>query len=191
MKKFYLDFETASRVDLKAVGTVRYAAHGSTYAQCLGWSLNGAIGVIREAALRIGAPLLQWLVDLANDPDVVFIAHNSFFDRHVWRQYRHLKLGYPDVPIERWRCTMVKSLGFGLPGALSKAAKMLHLDTQKDLDGQANMLMLCRPMKAVKGTKGLPPFYTEETHPELFAKHYTYCEYDIRRSEERRVGKEC
>lgn len=203
MRKFYADFETASAIDLLKVGTVRYASHSSTFVQCLGFTMLGTDydeprmeGVFTQKEIESKTSKTRtFLTDIANDPDVVIVAHNAFFDRNIWHYVMHKKLGYPDIPIERWRCTMAKCYKYSLPGSLSKAALALELETQKDLVGQQSMLLLCRPHKTPTyscdthlapfskpccDNSYLVEFHTPAHFPTLFEKHYKYCLDDVR-----------
>lgn len=195
MEYFFLDFETGSKKDLTKVGAVRYASDRSTYVQCMGFSIRGEFGLMTQQEIERRD---KNLVSIASNPNVIFVAHNAFFDRMIWYHIMHKRLGYPDVPLERWRCTMAKAFSHGLPGNLKMAGRILMLENQKDLEGQASMLELCRPLKTklykcfVHGYFGgnkkpcecaikvefHDPHYPP--HAAKFEKHYDYCIQDVR-----------
>lgn len=200
MRKLYLDSETASRADLTDVDTVRYAKHRSTYVQVWGYAMDGGLGRFPDQGwftqhdIEHDPEVRKALTDAANDNDVVFVAHNAFFDRLIWKYHMHKRLGYPDVPIERWRCTMAKAFKYGLPGRLKMLAQFLELETQKDMEGHTSMLALSRPLKKPVYSCHLHmqphnkpccehavkyDFHTPQHYPQLFAKHYSYCLTDV------------
>src|ERR1700723_2001841 len=161
--KIYLDFETRSLADLKAVGAAKYAADPSTDVVCVGAAEK------KEPAMlwKPGGQLFSW----ANDPKNIFISH-GIFDQFIWQSVMVKKYGYPEITIERWRCTMAKCYAHGLSGSLKEAAIALKLPIQKDMEGRDNMLSLSKPRK--NGT-----FWTPQDKPEAFEKLYEYCKTDV------------
>lgn len=154
MSKVWLDDETFSPVPITN-GTHRYA--------------EGAEVMIRALALDDGAVQIRdltpggryWtLIDgdiepsrcgltddlnaaLEDDPTEVW-AHNSHFDRTV---ERHAGL---QIPLHRWRDTMVQAMCHGLPGGLGALADIvlkLPADKQKDKEGKALIRLFCMPQK--------------------------------------------
>lgn len=134
--KLIIDFETANTagIDLKEVGADVYASHPATKVICL--------CVMRED----GEPLLTWmpdtyeecyqqLDDLAADPGVIFEAHNAAFEQMIWQRIMVERHSFEPIPISRWACSMARSFAHGMPGALEKVAKALHLGEQKDMKG--------------------------------------------------------
>lgn len=201
MPEAYIDFETCSRADLPAVDTVRYAKHRSTFIHCVGLyfepeDVNKKIQrVFNRYDLESKTSLCrQLLTALAEDDDVTFVAHNVFFDRMIWKHVMHKKLGYPDIPLHRWRCTMAKAYKYGLPGSLHRAAVALELVSQKDMEGKQGMLRLAKPLKKKvyscpihKAPVSKPccgnsvefEFHTPEHFPTDFGRLYSYCIQDV------------
>lgn len=77
------------------------------------------------------------------DDDVLLYFHNSSFDRTV---ERHAGL---QIPLHRWRDTMVQALAHSLPGSLGALCEVLRVDTDKAKDkaGKALIQLFCRPIK--------------------------------------------
>lgn len=69
-------------------------------------------------------------------------AHNSHFDRTV---ERHAGL---QIPLHRWRDTMVQALAHSLPGSLGALCEVLRVDTDKAKDkaGKALINLFCKPI---------------------------------------------
>jgi len=183
MTKIFLDFETRSRVDLRKCGMYRYAEDPSTEVLCL------AVKVEDEAP-RLWAPEeFAHYADqgeigknILTDMDVVeivngdneFHAHNAAFERCHWREIMEDRHGFPEIPLERWRCTAAKAAAMALPRSLDAAGDALGLEVRKDKEGQAVMLRLCKPLG--RNRKNAGKF---ESDPELFYKLFAYCLQDV------------
>ena len=119
----YLDFETASDLDLDVVGAHRYAAHPSTFIHCMGWRrgpmravwhpVDGRWPVLLEDALKFGT----------------VYAHNAGFDRLIMQHCVPDSLAKPSF--SQWRCTAALARSAGLPGKLAEAAEALQLPMRK------------------------------------------------------------
>lgn len=172
MNKIYLDFETRSLADLKVVGAAKYAADPSTDVLCIGAMLEekqDSFIVVPEELKKSGKAFT--LSKLTHDSHTIFISH-GIFDQFIWKEIMVKKYGYPEIPIERWRCTMAKCYAHGLSGSLKEAAIALNLPIQKDMEGRDTMLSLSKPRK--NGT-----FWKPEDKPEAFEKLYAYCKTDV------------
>jgi DNA polymerase len=144
--KICLDFETASNCDLSEAGAWRYAEDPTTEILCLAW--------VRGEHVWVWIPgqndhLLIMLRGLAENPDVIFEAHNAAFEQAIWHFIMVGQLGMPPVPIERWDCTMARCAYTGAPMALDMAAQVLGVDEQKDKIGRKLTLSLSKPMTMV------------------------------------------
>jgi DNA polymerase len=120
MSKFVIiDVETRSEIDLRKVGAWRYATHPSTdvWCVCAAYAFDGA-----PVQLWVrGEPVPEALIAAAADLDTLWVAHNANFERtHILTP----RYGWPEIPVECWRCTMAASLALALPGALDKVAKV-------------------------------------------------------------------
>jgi len=174
----WFDLESYSECDLKAHGTHRYAEHPSTEITVAQWAVDEGEPVVADCTSKrfdLAQPHQSSLNDLARyllDPSVIIVAHNSAFDRALLRHCWGI-----DVPVERWRDTMVKALCHGLPGALGKLGPILGLpiDSQKDKRGSQLIQLFCKPRP--KGNKLRRA--TRESHPAEWAEFLDYSRQDI------------
>jgi len=136
------DFETKSGTDLKKSGAYFYAACPTTSIMTLAWKDHNGFGAILgpDELLPENNP---GLLSLVNDPEVWFIAHNVQFERCIWTNLM-VPLGWPEIPIERWHCTMAVSLQKGLPAKLDVVSRVLQLKTQKDMEGHRLTISMSR-----------------------------------------------
>ena len=164
------DTETFSECDLRTAGTHRYAEDPSTEIMVWQWALNDGEPVVEDLTGRKppSAESLRWL----NDPDTVLVFHNSAFDRTLMRHCWKL-----DIPVERWRDTMVQALAHGLPGSLEKIGHIVGLpaDQAKDKRGRELIALLCKPRPKGHTLRRA----TRETHPTEWAEFLEYSRQDI------------
>lgn len=168
--KLHLDFETRSRVKIQDTGAWHYAEHPSTRILCVAYALNDepVTLVTQEDLASLYVEGFDQLRAAAEDPEVLFCAHNSFFEYAIWHNIMVPLFGMPEIGIKRWRCTAAKASACDLPRSLAAAAIQIGLDHKKDGDGRAVMLKLCKPRGEVWINK-----------PELFEKLYKYCIQDV------------
>ena len=194
--KVTLDFETASSVPggLKGAGASAYWEHFSTEILCLYAITDGPAGGIggwwwvpgvNDAVLDI---LRRW----AENPEVIFEAHGTEFEQAGWHYVMVRKLGFPELPPERWDCTKARCRYYGLPGGLDRAARVLSLAEQKDMDGSALTISLSKPMTQVawmaKRPEGMTqaewkrrfPKGTFDRSPETIKRVVDYCAQDVK-----------
>lgn len=165
------DFETASHADLQKVGAWKYAADMSTFPLCL--SLKIVVDGKPQPAFCLSESMLHGLdkrlLDLCNDPTVIFLAHNGGFEQAMWH-FHMVPMGYPVLPPERWHDTMAVAAHKALPLGLDACVTALELPMKKDMDGHRHMLMMCKP-----DSKGGWSHHTKENLERL----YTYCNSDV------------
>ncbi len=165
----YLDTETFSATPIRD-GTYKYAA-------------DCEVDIISYAVDDRGAEVLdvtenpaharEFVLWMINDCEDEIVAHNAMFDRNVLR-LGNLKI---EIPIERWRCCMVKGMAHGLPGGLEKQGDILGIDSDKKKlkDGKALMMLFCKPrprnMKLRRATR--------LTHPAEWARYLEYARTDV------------
>lgn len=130
---------------------------------------------------------------LADDPVEVW-AHNSHFDRTV---ERHAGL---QIPLHRWRDTMVQALAHSLPGALGALCEVLKVPTDKAKDkaGKQLIQLFCKPVpfrfrkrntllesaaeyaaEKAAAEAAWPGRATRESHPEEWRRFLIYAGQDI------------
>jgi DNA polymerase len=162
-----LDFETRSPLDLRKVGATKVAQHPLTDVWCAAYA-------------AVDQPVRIWLPGDPPPPDLfsaaAVVAHNAAGFEYVF--CRHImtpRYGWPDIPLERWRCTMTLALSLALPPALGKLAKVLNLKHQKG-DDQI-MHQMARPRKP-RGDEDPSGIYW---HDDLDHLHqlYAYCRADV------------
>jgi len=163
-----LDTETFSATPIKA-GTYRYASDCEV--MVVTYTLDDD-DPAKVWDVTSGEPmpgdLAYWLLDT----DEPVTAHNAMFDRNVLR-LGQLKLA---LPIERWRCTMVKALAHSLPGKLEALCTVLGVEQDKaKLKTGAKLIQLfCKPRpKSAKITRA-----TSRTHPAEWAEFLEYARID-------------
>ena len=170
MKIAYGDLETFSECDLRKHGTHRYAAHPTTEIMVWQWALEDGEPVVEDLTSR-KRPSAE-SVALLNDPDVMWVFHNSAFDRNLMRYVWGI-----DIPVERFIDTMVQAMAHSLPGSLEKIGPILGvpLDQQKDKRGKELIRLLCKPRPANQKLRRATP----ETHPDEWEEFLTYSYQDI------------
>ena len=150
-----IDFETRSRIDLKACGADVYAADPSTDIICIGYYdlASGVNGVCS------GGPLSDEFLMLFNKEmetsDGRVAAHNARFDQAIWECIGVSEYGYPSIPIEQWYCTAAQCRVNALPTALDDAARAIDNKHRKDARGSRLISLLTKPRKMARSTMTL------------------------------------
>lgn len=189
--RLHIDIETYSEVDLKAAGLYRYAEHESTdltvvsYAfndgpvhVWLPWSVFGEVhdSIHKNIRARCGfgantrivfsAVAPHDLLQAFRNPTTKVCAHNAAFERVVLRGPAGKRYGLPEVPIERWVCTMAKVAVHALPHSLANAAEALDTAPKREV-GVNDMRYMSKPRK--NGTRP-----TAEEEPERLVQMTLY-----------------
>jgi DNA polymerase len=136
----WLDFESTSALDLKAVGTLRYVADVSTRAIVLAY----AVGDAPARTWHADGAILDW--DRAPDDlraafarGATFAAWNASFDTAVWN---HATLGFPFLAPERVIDPMIQAGVSNLPTDLESASRALG-GAGKQKDGKKLIKLFC------------------------------------------------
>jgi DNA polymerase len=167
-----LDVETRSTLDLRKVGVARYASHPSTDLWCVAWAVDDQC-VQRWLPSN---PVPKEILEATVDSSYVFVAHNAAFERAIFQHILTPRYGWPEIPIERWRCTQAASLALALPPKLAKVAEVLRLPQQKA--NPSIVALTCKPRRP-RGDEdpNAGPFWHDD------AEHLTalgeYCKQDI------------
>jgi DNA polymerase bacteriophage-type len=156
----YRDLETRSLCSIDC-GAHKYAADPSTTVLCVCFAVND--GPIKT--WFPGDPIPEEFIQAATGDDWLIIAHNDSFETAI-EQHVLARIGWPQVPLERHRCTMAMARACALPGKLSNLAAALGLEVRKDEDGAKLMKRLC---------KGTSPAPTAEELQRLAQ----YCAIDV------------
>jgi DNA polymerase len=178
--RIYLDFETRSEVDLKAVGAWVYSTHPSTRVLCMAWALDSEKVVRvcgREYFNRSSADKTFAMLAFGqaiHESQAIMIAHNSFFELCIWNNvlFKNNNVPFP-IPKENWRCSAALARQNGLPGKLADVAVQLSLPHTKSMGGRSVMLKLSKPKKGVNGS---PKWHASS---EDLEELYRYCKTDV------------
>lgn len=139
VRRLHIDFETASRVDLRKVGASRYAADPSTMVLCMAWAWDDdpVNAVIMPDVEFIANLLLQ-----AEESPAVLHAWNASFELAILRNHYGLT-----VPVGWVSCSMQRSLYGGFPASLDQAGPAMKLPHKfrKSSDGHKLMMKMCKP----------------------------------------------
>lgn len=167
-----IDFETRSQRDLKKVGAARYATDPSTDVWCVAFAID-------DHPVRLwvrGEPLPADLIAAVADPDCLFVAHNAAFERAILTHILTPRYSWPDIPIERWRCTMTAALAMALPAGLAKIAAVLGLPQQK---ADKTIVPLMAKPRRPRGDEdpAAGPYWFDDT--EHLRALYAYCRQDV------------
>lgn len=172
MPALHIDIETYSEADLRKVGAYRYAADPSFEILLVAWSFADDQHVCLEETIHSGEISHELRKHLL-DPEVTVHAHNAAFERTCFRA-----LGI-DVPLERWRCTMVKAAYCGLPLSLKMLSEVLELRGEgKMAEGRKLIRYFCQPCKPTKANEKRTRNWPEHA-PEQWAAFGQYCQNDV------------
>lgn len=166
LKLLFLDTETRCALDIN-VGTDRY----TRAAECIIVTYARETGPAKIWFPREDPIPPADLMTAVNDPSVLFVAHNSAFDRLIFSRCLSI-----DIPIARFRCTMAGASAHGLPGSLESLGKvcMLAEDEGKLTDDKGLIHTFCVPQPATG------KFVEPEEQPEAWTR---FCAYAIRDTE--------
>jgi DNA polymerase len=165
--RLVLDLETTSLADLRRTGAHAYAEHPSTQITVLCYAVDG--GPVRRVTLFDACPL-DFAFAIAGG--AIVVAHNYLFEFQLY----HIKLvplGWPEIPLRQWSCTMARSLVAGYPASLELAGRAVGLAIQKDHSARDLMLRFARPRSLT------PLTWWHQTDPVRFQALCDYCARDV------------
>jgi len=140
------DYEARSRLVLKSVGTHRFAADASTEIFCCAYAVDdGPVQLWTP-----GDPVPPEFIEAAASPNWIVAAHGDHFESAIEHHIIAPRFDWPEIPLERHRCTMAMAAAVGLPARLSAAADVLELSNRKDAAGERLMHQMSKPRKARK-----------------------------------------
>lgn len=180
LRRFHLDYETKSELDLKKAGLDRYSADESTeILMCsYGWSTGDV--KIWDATEEPEPP--EELIDAVLDDQVEKWAFNAAFERvHTWRKLFPIlrRMGYqPKQRYRSWKCAMVLAYMQSFIGGLDQIGALVGLPEhmQKDANGTKLMKMFSMPQRT---TKNQPlRWLNSKTNPWEWADYKDYCVTD-------------
>ena len=165
----HLDTETFSETPIKN-GTYAYAENCEV--MIVTYALDDAPVEAWDVTLDPEMPAdLRYMLEEMDDEIVV---HNEMFDRTVTRISKNIKL---DIPIKRWRCSMVRAMAHSLPGGLDKLCGIYGLSEAdaKDKEGRQLVQLFCKPRPKNSGLRRA----TRLTHPEEWKRFIDYAKTDV------------
>ncbi|MGD9156898.1 MAG: DNA polymerase [Desulfobacteraceae bacterium] len=167
----YLDFETRSKIDLVQAGLYRYAEDISTSVLCLAWAMDD-----ENPELWIpGDPAPHRLFNSLHEH--FLSAYNAEFEITIWREICVKRMGWPEIPDNKWCCTMIDALALGLPRSMEQCALALGTIDKKDTKGKNLIRKLSKPIAAGK-KKG--EFREKAEFHQDYLDLYSYCKQDVR-----------
>jgi DNA polymerase len=167
------DYETRSTALLKCVGTHKYSADPHTDVHCCAFAADD-----QPVQLWIpGNPMPPEFVEAANDPNWIVAAHGDHFETATERHIMAPRFGWPEIPLERHRCTMTMAAAVGLPARLSAAADALELVERKDAAGERLMHQMSKPRHARQGEDASQLHWFDDD--ERLQRLYEYCRQDV------------
>lgn len=165
----WIDFETFSTVPIKH-GTYRYLE--SAEALLCAYAFDDQPVQVWDitASPKMPGDLEFGILDT----DEPITAHNAMFDRNVFNLAKNVRR---QIPLERWRCTMVRALAHSLPGSLDLLCEILDVpvDQRKQKVGKSLMRLFCIPRP--KTSKILRA--TRHSHPVEWAQFVEYAKHDV------------
>jgi len=172
----HLDFETYSELDLRQVGSFKYAEHPSTEVLCMCWSYDDGPVLEWHPGQFINL-LLELFNHISNGEEVG--AHNAMFEYCIWNTVlqRHLPKHIPKLQIKQLNCTAARAAMCSLPRALERAGAALRLDITKDKRGAKLLQLFSKPRKPTKNdsrTRNFPKDFPKE-----FQELIQYCKTDV------------
>ena len=175
--ELFLDWETASEVDVTEVGTPVYFEHPSTHPLMLSWAIDDREVQLWEPDLcampdKLAAALL--------DPTFLKLAWNVDFERRGLIRFCNL-----DIPISQWFDVKVLARYCSLPGKLKEVGSALGLPAdvcKMAEEGEKGIQLFSKPVR--KGGRvtlfGIEPtfFNTRDNKPTEWAEFCEYCKRD-------------
>lgn len=198
MKHASCDIETFSDVDLKKAGLYRYAESPAFDILLIAWAVDRGPVRIVDLTIDPGAngagtnyiALQEFIRDLY-DPNVILHAYNAAFEHYCINTWLR-RQGRPDIPLNRWRCTMAHGLYCGYTAGLAATGEAMGLpqDKRKLGIGGALIRKFCVPQKPTKARPYATRIWPHD-EPEKWELFKTYCKQDVEteREIERRLSR--
>ena len=162
----WIDTETYSETPITH-GTYRYVA--DTELMVATWAIDDGVVQCWDFTAHDG----WWpsaLIEALRTADEI-VAHNAMFDRLVINKHSGQA-----IPLEKWRCSMVKAMAHSLPGGLDALCGILKV-SQADAkhDGRRLVMLFCKPRPKNSKIRRA----TRATNPEEWDQFLAYATADI------------
>lgn len=168
----HIDVETVAVVDLRRTGVYRYAEDKHTDV-IVAWLHCPQTGEWEEwrpgmsvPALVVRAMAERWTIH----------AWNAQFEYVLWSCVLGPDHGWPMPTLSQMDCTMARAMYWGWPASLDTAAMAMGLAVQKDKEGYALMLRMCRPRRLLDD--GTPVWWHKEDATK-YDRLSAYCKVDV------------
>jgi DNA polymerase bacteriophage-type len=137
----HVDFETASRVNLKERGLDNYSKDPSTHVLMMAWAINDALP---QVWFPQDGPLPEHIELMIRRKEVAKSAFNADFERTIFREV--LKI---ETDIQSWEDPMINARYASIAGNLEFVGKVLGLDEDKAklATGKKLIKLFCEPNK--------------------------------------------
>ena len=170
MTRLHLDRETWCELDLKAVGTYRYAEQAEDL--LIAYAIDDGPALVWDCTAEEMHDELFYALE---DTQQEVWAHNAQFDKAIHNGPNQLHL--PRVDLKRWRCSMAQALSHALPASLAELCRVLEVpaDMAKLADGKKLVALFTRPQPANRKVRRA----TRLTHPAEWARFKQYAANDI------------
>ena len=178
MTVLHHDFETRSVLDIRKVGSSRYARHPTTEPIVLGYAFDD--GPVEQWQPDSGVSLPAEVREALLDPAVVKAAWNKPFEAAIWKCCFGI-----DIPHEQWRDPMVMALFCSLPASLLACGEVMKLPSEYLKKDGARLLNWFSKPRTPRG--GKPAFVFPHEQPERWQELLEYNRYDV--LSERRIFK--
>lgn len=110
-------------------------------------------------------------------------SHNCGFEYAMWQNIMVKRYGFPELPINKLRCSAAKAAVQALPRSLDGACKALKVDVQKDKIGKDLITKLCKPHKPkisqIKENPSLEGTLVWNEDPDKYDSFFRYCVTDV------------
>lgn len=174
MSTLWFDLETYCEIPI-ANGTYAYAEKAEVL--LFAYAIDDGPAQVWDLTKEEACPAV--IEKALCDEDTIINAHNSQFDRNIFRLAANATPAMRKAgnQIHRWRDTMIKALAHSLPGSLDKLCGILRVPLEKAKDKEGNQLiqLFCKPrpinMKLRRATSG--------THPDKWFKFVDYARLDV------------
>jgi len=168
-----IDFETASKVDLRKTGAYRYARDPSTRVLCMSYRFDDG-------------PVLNWRPGQPFPADVIdhvmrmrrVRGWNVGFEWLIWNYvlFWQVSVPLPRLDLAQLSDTMARAAYWGLPLSLDQAAPAAGVPFVKDKEGHALMMRMNRPRGYNRDTGDI---WWHETDPAKYDRLVAYCDQDV------------
>jgi DNA polymerase len=169
----FRDYETRGVLALDKVGVERYAADPQTEIVCCAFAVDDQ----PVKLWKLGDPIPVEFPEAAFNPNWCAVAHNARFEITIEERNLGPRYGWPQIPLERQRCTLAMASALAMPGRLEKLADVLELSHRKDVAGHRLMLAMSKPRRARKGENPNQVHWFDD--PERLQRLHAYSMIDI------------